>query len=361
MKKTNTNSKKDAQKDVIVVDEDVLDNLEQNVYDDDAKIPSERKSEKKFDLEQLKPSFVERYKHLLGEKEYQKFKEYSSKYIKKTIRVNTLKIGIDKLKMRLEKDWILDQVPWCKEGFWIKYKHGERFDVGNIPEHQLGYIYIQDAASMIPPVVLNPQPGEQILDLCAAPGSKTTQIAQYMNNEGLLIANDFQGKRLSALGLNTQRCGVRNILITKMDGERLGETEMFDKILVDAPCSGTGTIRRNYKIIEMWSPHLVTKLSGIQYKLLSNAYKALKPGGILVYSTCTLEPEENEKVVSRLLENNVSADLEEIKLNIKRSPAITEFDGKKYDERVSKCLRIYPQDNDSEGFFVAKITKKDEQ
>jgi len=313
--------------------------------------------DKKFTLEDLKPAFIDRYTKLIGEENFACFKEFSSKYIKKTIRVNTLKTTVDEIKRRLETDWILEQVPWCKEGFWIKYRHGERFDIGNVPEHQLGYFYVQDAASMIPPVVLAPKPGEIVLDLCAAPGSKTTQLAQYMNNEGLLIANDSQGKRLSALGLNTQRCGVRNILITKMDGERLSQKEMFDKILVDAPCSGTGTIRRNYKIIEMWSPHLVSKLSGIQYKLLSNAFNALKQGGELVYSTCTLEPEEDEKVVSRLLENNPDAEMLDITLNIKRSPAILEFEGQKYDPRVSKCLRIYPQDNDSEGFFVAKIKK----
>lgn len=318
---------------------------------------SQEEEHKKFTLDDLKPAFTERYTKLLGEKQFACFKEFSSKYIRKTIRVNTIKTTIPEIKKRLEQDWILEQVPWCKEGFWIKYRHGERFDVGNIPEHQLGYIYVQDAASMIPPVVLNPQPGEIVLDLCAAPGSKTTQLAQYMNNEGLLIANDSQGKRLSALGLNTQRCGVKNVVITKMDGERLSQKEMFDKILVDAPCSGTGTIRRNYKIIEMWSPNLVNKLSGIQYKLLSNAFKALKSGGELVYSTCTLEPEENEKVVSKLLENNPDADTLDINLDIKRSPAITEFEGKQYDPRVSKCLRIYPQDNDSEGFFVAKIKK----
>jgi 16S rRNA C967 or C1407 C5-methylase (RsmB/RsmF family) len=139
---------------------------------------------------------------------------------------------------------------------------------------------------MIPPVVLAPKKGDTVLDLCAAPGSKTTQLAQYMHNEGLLIANDSQGSRLSALGINLQRCGVINSIITKMDGERLTkQSEMFDKILVDAPCSGTGTIRRNYKIAEMWSPGLVDRMAKIQYKLLKNSFNLLKIGGELVYST----------------------------------------------------------------------------
>ncbi len=305
----------------------------------------------------IKPEFEKRYKSLLGSK-YDEFIDYSSRHIRKSIRVNTTKISVEDLKKRLKDDWLLEQVPWCKEGFWITHKNGPRYDIGNLPEHQLGYIYVQDAASMIPPVVLSPKPGDVIMDMCAAPGSKTTQIVQYMNNEGLLIANDSEGKRLSALGINLQRCGAYNTIITKMDGERLTrKTEVFDKILVDAPCSGTGTIRRNYKISEMWSPGLVRRMAGIQYRLLKNAFMLLKNGGELVYSTCTLEPYEDEGIIDHLLREFPNADVLDIKLNIKRSLAVTSFDGKEYDSRVSKCLRIYPQDNDSEGFFVAKILK----
>jgi len=305
----------------------------------------------------IKPLFVERYRELLGDR-YEPFIACSMKYIRKSIRVNTLKISVDELKARLNESWVLEQVPWCKEGFWITYRDSKRFDIGNLPEHQLGYIYVQDAASMIPPVVLSPNTGEIVMDICAAPGSKTTQIAQYMKNTGLLVANDSQGSRLSALGINLQRCGVMNSIITKMDGERLTKkSEMFDKILVDAPCSGTGTIRRNFKIAEMWSPGLVKRMAAIQYRILKNSFVLLKTGGELVYSTCTLEPEEDEEIVDKLLKEFPNADVMEIKLDIVRSPAITEFNKKTYDERVKKCLRIYPQDNDSEGFFVAKIKK----
>lgn len=306
----------------------------------------------------LKPAFESRYREILGN-DYDSFLDYSSKYIRKSIRVNTLKISIEDLKKRLDESWVLEQIPWCKEGFWITYREGRRFDIGNLPEHQLGYIYVQDAASMIPPVVLSPCKGEVVLDMCAAPGSKTTQMAQYMKNSGLLVANDTQGARLSSLGINLQRCGVINSVITKMDGERLTKkSEVFDRILVDAPCSGTGTIRRNFKISEMWSPGLVKRMASIQYRLLKNSFNLLKTEGVLVYSTCTLEPEEDEEIVDRLLKEFPNADVLDIDLKIKRSPAILEFDGRKYDGRVGKCLRIYPQDNDSEGFFVAKISKK---
>ncbi|MGV8169128.1 MAG: NOL1/NOP2/sun family putative RNA methylase [Candidatus Nanoarchaeia archaeon] len=328
---------------------------EKEIIDDEQEQVVDEPRHKKVNL---KPEFEERYRKLLGSK-YDDFIEYSSKYIRKSIRVNTLKISAKDLKKRLSEEWTLEQVPWCKEGFWITYREGLRFDIGNLPEHQLGYVYVQDAASMIPPVVLSPNEEDVVLDLCAAPGSKTTQLAQYMNNKGLLIANDSQGSRLSALGINLQRCGVLNAIITKMDGERLTKkSEMFDKILVDAPCSGTGTIRRNYKIAEMWSPGLVKRMAAIQYRLLKNSFVLLKTGGELVYSTCTLEPEEDEEIIDKLLKEFPNADVMDIKLDIKRSPAVTSFNGKTYDSRVEKCLRIYPQDNDSEGFFVAKIKKK---
>jgi len=307
----------------------------------------------------LKPEFESRYKELLGEKEYKKFYKYSSMYIRKCIRINTLKSSIDEVKAKLEGSWNLTQVPWCKEGFWIEFKDGKRFDIGNLPEHQLGQVYVQDAASMIPPVVLGPEPGEKVLDLCAAPGSKTSQLSQYMQNKGILIANDSSGKRIKALGLNLQRCGVSNAVITIMHGKDLTRKEgEFDRVLVDAPCSGTGTIRRNYKIAEMWSPGLVKRMAATQYNLITAGFRALKKGGIMVYSTCTLEPEENEFIVDRLLKENEDAELIEISLNINKSAAITSYDGTDLSPQINKCLRINPQDNDTEGFFVAKIIKK---
>jgi|FLOH01.1.fsa_nt_gi tRNA (cytosine49-C5)-methyltransferase len=307
------------------------------------------------DLE-IKDLFVKRYKNLLGDR-YDKFMEYSFAYIRKTIRINTLKSSISQVKESLSKEWNLMPVPWCEEGFWIEYRDEKRFDIGNTPEHQLGMIYVQDAASMIPPIVLNPEPGDSVLDMCAAPGSKTTQLAQYMKNQGVLIANDSNGKRLAALGINMTRCGVSNAIITQQQGNYYRQLD-FDKVLVDAPCSATGTIRRSLKALTMWSPGIVRKMAGIQRQLIQAGFMALKPGGTMVYSTCTQEPEENEANVSFLLEKFPDAKLEEIKLNIKRSDAVLEFEGQKFNPEVKKCLRIYPQDNDTEGFFVAKIMKK---
>ena len=301
----------------------------------------------------FKEKFIERYSKLT---DFEAFKKYSLSYLRRSIRVNTLKITVNELKKRLEKNWNLTEIPWCKEGFWIEHKKKERRDIGNLEEHALGYFYTQEAVSMIPPIVLDPKPGEIVLDMCAAPGSKTTQIAAMMQNKGLLVSNDFKGIRIAPLGINIQRMGITNEIITLMEG-RFFKNILFDKILVDAPCSGTGTIRKSFKTLRIWNPNMVKRLAATQKQLIDTAFDCLKKGGILVYSTCTLEPEENEEVVDYLLNKYDNAKLEEFSLPIKRSPAVLEFEGKKYNKEVSKCLRIWPQDNDTEGFFVAKIRK----
>ena len=143
----------------------------------------------------FKPAFIERYSELT---DWEQFKKYSLSFLRRSIRVNTILGTINKIKESIEaKGWVLEPIPWCIEGFWIS--HPNRRDVGNLFEHQLGQIYVQEAASMIPPLVLNPLPGEIVLDMCAAPGSKTTQMAAMMKNQGLLVANDYKGQRLQSL------------------------------------------------------------------------------------------------------------------------------------------------------------------
>jgi len=303
---------------------------------------------------EFKEKFIERYGKLT---DWETYKKYTLSFLRKSIRVNTLKITVKEVISRMEKNWILEPIPWCKEGYWAEHKKG-RLDIGNTIEHTLGYYYVQEAASMIPPIALNPQENDIILDMCAAPGSKASQIAQYMQNKGLLIANDIKGDRLAALGINLQRTGVFNAVVTMMQGQNFEKAGMkFDKILLDAPCSGTGTIRKSVKTIRMWNPDMIKRIAGLQRILIRTAWNILKKEGVMVYSTCSQEPEENEAVIDYLLENFKDAKLEEIKLNINRSPAVLEFRGKKYNPEVSKCLRLWPQDNDTEGFFVAKIKK----
>ena len=303
----------------------------------------------------FKPKFIEHYSKLTN---WEEFKKSSLSFLRRSIRVNTLKISVKELNERLEKNWNLEQIPWCKEGFWIEHAKKERRDIGNLIEHSLGYFYTQEAASMIPPIALEPKPIDIVLDIAASPGSKTTQIAQYMENKGILIANDYTYERMKPLSINLQRCGVTNAIITLMEGQWFKKSGIeFDKILVDAPCSGTGTIRKSLKTIGIWNPDMVRRLSITQKQLIETGFNLLKENGTLVYSTCSLEPEENEEVVNFLINKYENAKLEEIKLNLKRSPAIIEFEGKEYNEEIKKCLRIWPQDNDTEGFFIAKIKK----
>lgn len=292
-----------------------------------------------------KTAFKERYKELT---DWEKFSEYSLKPLRKAIRVNTLKTTTTKIKKQLPN---LKPIPWCKEGFYI-----DGLSLGNTKQHFLGHIYIQGASSMIPPVVLKPKPDEIILDVAAAPGSKTSQIAAMMKNTGIIVANDPHIVRLKPLTINLQRCGVTNTLLTRMDGRWFKEMK-FDKILLDAPCSGVGTSRKSPKIIYQWSPGFVKKMSHLQKQLITTAFNALKENGTMVYSTCTLEPEEDEEVIDFLLKKFDNAKIEKINLDIKSGKPVQEFENKIYSSEIKKTLRLWPQLNDTEGFFIAKIKK----
>ncbi len=302
----------------------------------------------------FKPAFIERYSEMT---DWEEFRKYSLSFLRRSIRVNTLLGTVAKVKKSIEaKGWKLVPVPWCKEGFWIE--HDERRDVGNLLEYHTGRIYVQEAASMIPPLVLQPKPGDIVLDMAASPGSKTTQMATMMKNEGLIVANDCKGDRLQSLGINLQRSVITNCLITLMRGQGIKDMQ-FDKILLDAPCSGTGTIRKSLKTISIWNAGMITKLAKEQKELIEVAFQNLKPGGEMVYSTCSLEPEENEGVVSHLLNKYENAEMVEVILpGLKVGLPVMVFKKEKYHPSVKKVLRIWPQDNDTEGFFVAKIKKK---
>lgn len=304
---------------------------------------------------EIKERFRERY---TGLTDFSQFMKYSLSFLRKSIRVNGLKISVGSLQKRM-KDWKFTQVPWCREGFWIEH-HRQRRDIGNTAEHQLGYIYVQEAASMIPPVVLAPEPHETVLDMCASPGSKTTQMAAYMQNNGIIIANDISGMRLRPLGINLQRTGVSNTIITLMQGRFFEKAGIeFDKILLDAPCSGTGSIRKSLKTLQIWNPDMVRRLAAIQRQLADTAFRILKKDGVMVYSTCSVEPEENEEVIDFLVNKYDNAMIEEIELDIKRSSPILSFEKREYSKEIKKSLRIWPQDNDTEGFFVCRIKKSE--
>ncbi|MBI5391390.1 RsmB/NOP family class I SAM-dependent RNA methyltransferase [Candidatus Woesearchaeota archaeon] len=298
---------------------------------------------------------LERYK-LLFKEELEIFLKNCNKPLPSYIRANTLKIAPEQLKKRLEaKGWKVTLIPFYPDAFTVETED----TLGNTIEHFLGYYYVQDAASMLPPLILNPKPGEKILDLCAAPGSKTTELAQLMNNEGTIVANEADKIRSKALSLNIQRCGIINTIITKHVGQAFAKKQIeFDKILVDAPCSAEGTVRNDWKVPQYLSLKTFETLPKLQYELASAALTCLKKGGVLVYSTCTFAPEENEAVVHRLLENNQDLSIERIGLpGLKTRQGITNWKERQFNPQVKDCIRIVPYDNDTEGFFVAKLRK----
>lgn len=303
---------------------------------------------------EVKERFAEYYQEVLGE-EYETFMTCNKHYLQRAIRINTLKADVEDVTKRLRsKGWTLTSVPWCPEGFWMS---GDRLDIGNTLEHQLGYFYVQDPASMLPPVVLDAKPGETVLDMCASPGSKTTQLAAMMKNTGVIVANESDGPRLAPLGVNIQKLGVTNVVVTKRDGRRVGGN--YDKVLIDVPCTGTGTIRRSLKSIEMFNEESTKGLANLQLGLLQHGYDILKSNGTLTYSTCSLDPTENEAVVSAFLSDNPWAEILPIELDIKREEVFLKHPvtGEEFDGRVQQALRIHPYTNDTEGFFVAKIRK----
>ncbi|MSS74478.1 RsmB/NOP family class I SAM-dependent RNA methyltransferase [Candidatus Pacearchaeota archaeon] len=313
----------------------------------------------------MKPVFEERMRELLPDKEdFEKYNEIIHKKPLNYIRCNTLKISCDELFNRLKKKWNVVQLfPDYPEIILIDQELGPG-ELGNAIEHLLGYYYVQEVCSMMSVLALDPKPGERVLDVCASPGSKTTQIASKMQNSGTLIANDIKLDRIRILAANLERCGVMNCVVTRNDGVglcvRLAETGFkFDKVLLDAPCSGEGTLRSSAKTFLMWNPKVIKKISREQKKLLANAFKCLKIGGSLVYSTCTHAPEENEEVVDFALKN-FPVRLEKLNLPLICRPGVTSWKSNEFSKDVSKCCRIYPQDNNSEGFFVSKFTLLDE-
>lgn len=313
-----------------------------------------------------KPLFLERMQKLLPNKvDYQKYLDILKIQPVKSFRCNTLKISPNNLRAKLETkyNWKIIQ-PWQNYPEVMVIESallpGE---LGRALEHLLGYYYIQELASMLPVIALKPKTHERILDLCSAPGSKTTQIASLMQNTGSIIANEVSLGRIKILSSNLERCGVTNTVITKRDGLALckklkQENFEFDKILVDAPCSGEGTLRSSPKTYIMWNPNTIRTLSKLQKQLFKRAFEILKVGGEIIYSTCTHAPEENEEIANWALEEfKEKIQIEKIKLPINPRQGLKNWQDKEYLEDVKYSCRVYPHDNNTEGFFLVKFRR----
>ena len=274
--------------------------------------------------------------------------------LRRSIRVNTLKISVaDFLALVAPYSWQLTPVPWCAEGFWIERDDEDAVPLGSTAEHLSGLFYIQEASSMLPVAALFAESNapERVMDVAAAPGSKTTQIAARMGNRGAILANEFSASRVKVLHANISRCGIHNVALTHFDGRVFGAAlpEAFDAILLDAPCSGEGVVRKDPDALKNWSVESNIEIAATQRELIESAFHALRPGGTLVYSTCTLNRDENEDVCLWLKAQYPDA-VEFLPLNdlfASAQEAIT----------PEGFLHVFPQIYDCEGFFVARLRK----
>jgi NOL1/NOP2/sun family putative RNA methylase len=278
------------------------------------------------------------------------------------VRVNTLKTTVDRARAALDSEGI-DHEPTDWHPGVLRLSEGSP---GRNWPHAHGWTHGQEEVSNLPALVLDPDPGDRVWDACAAPGSKTTQLAALMNDRGRLVGNDNNLGRLSALRHNAERLGVTNLVVTNRDARNfslkpLGQEsdhpsgiDTFDRALVDAPCSCEGTIRKNPDAFDTWSLDHVHSVAGVQKGILRRAVQATRPGGTVVYSTCTFAPEENEAVLDHVL-GAEDCRLADIDAPLDGVPGVTGWEGERYDPSVEKALRIYPHHNDTGGFFCAKL------
>jgi len=302
---------------------------------------------------------VERYIQFLGLDETIKLLKANEYPLTPSIRVNTLKISPLDLRKKLEKKGFeLEPNIWVPYGFKVTKTP---FNLGASHEFLHGYYYLQNIASMLPAMILNPKPTDIVIDMCAAPGSKATQLAQLMNNKGLLILIDKNKNRIPALEFNLRRLGIKNSIIYNTDAIKLPELRTkADKILLDAPCTGEGLIRQDKSRKKSKKMKDIEKLSLIQKKLLSAGLRALKPKGELLYSTCSIAPEENELVINEVLENESGFIISEIKESYGRK-GLNKVYGKELNEQLKYSRRFYPHIHDTIGFYFCLIRKIDKE
>ena len=295
-----------------------------------------------------------------GDEAAKNYRDFVEEEPAKYIRVNERKINRDVLADQLYQTYCIKSEEVIYPTNALKITDGFDF-VGSTLEIAFGFYYMQGLTSMLPPLVLNPSSKDLVLDLCSAPGSKTTQIAELMENKGVLVVNELEIDRIKALVFNLDKMNFLNYGVVNSRGEILSKyfNSYFDKILVDAPCSGLGIIQKKSEINTWWSLERVAHLTELQNKLLVSAIKMLKVGGELVYSTCSLTLEENEVIINRLLEK-YPVEIEPVDLPIKHSNGLMEYNGIKLDTRLSRAIRIFPWKVDSDGFFLVKLKKTGE-
>ena len=286
----------------------------------------------------LPEAFLNRMKQQLGE-EYPAFLDSLERPRAVALRFNPLK------GERPTMDFVQAQVPWEPEGFY----YDPEARPGLHPYHEAGVYYLQEASAMAPVALLDPQPGERVCDLCAAPGGKTTQIAGRMGGEGFLLCNEINPKRAKILSRNIERMGVANALVTNEHPQNLSKRYpgYFDRVLIDAPCSGEGMFRKEEAAVTDWSQETVEMCARRQAEILHSGASLVRPGGRLVYSTCTFAPEENEQTIREFLESHPEFTPETV-------------DGQWFVPGPDGSFRMWPHKLLGEGHFAAVLRKAGE-
>lgn len=299
-------------------------------------------------------------KKLYGESSAKEYERFMGLDHSTYIRANSLKIKADDLRNILKEKYSITSIAVPKFPNALKIT-GNINLVGKTLEHIIGLYYIQNLSSMVPALILNPSKNDLVLDLCAAPGSKTTLLGEIMKNEGMLIANEISLNRVKMLVYNLDRMNIINTGTLHNRGEWLSKIyqNYFDKILVDAPCSGLGIIQKKEEVLNWWSKERAERLGELQTKLLVAGLKMLKVGGELVYSTCTLTVEENELVINKIL-RKYPVEVMEIGLPLQSIDGFISYENEKLNSSLSKAKRILPWETDSEGFFIIKLKKVSE-
>lgn len=291
---------------------------------------------------------MERYREIIGD--WQSFRQACQTHALNIARRNPIKAP-ENFRERLLQDFnVVEQTSWNENVFRLP----ETEEPGKSAMHWRGDYYVQEESAAIPVHALNLEKGDNILDMCASPGGKTTQIAARIENEGRVVANDKTAKRLQSLTANLYRTGSACVTTTNYDGRNFPGREEFDRVLVDAPCSGEGDrARRTFEAADRKERNDLSKL---QKQLIERAAGLTKEGGVLVYSTCTIAPEENEEVVKHALENT-ELELESFEIDLPHETGVAEFEGRRYGEEMRKTLRAYPHHFNSGVIYVAKFRK----
>ncbi len=305
----------------------------------------------------LPNEFINRMKQMMEPEEFESFVSSYDRPRAQALRINPLKCAeTEKVKKVLQDNFHLEEVPWEKNGYYYSAEDTP----GKHPYHEAGVYYIQEPSAMAPVTYLDAKPGQRILDLCAAPGGKTTQIAARMNGEGILIANEPNPNRAKILALNIERLGISNAIVVSALPDALSEIFQgyFDRILVDAPCSGEGMFRKNEEAETEWSPENVEMCAERQNDILREAVKMLAPGGRIVYSTCTFAPAEDEAQISDFLKNNPDFTCVKADADHGMEYGRAEWAGDDPAPGTENSIRLWPHKMRGEGHFLAVLDRE---